>query len=43
MTRILDSQILDLSAKMKNMLNHFKKLEANVTTAKNVNDKLIER
>ena len=39
----LGSIISNLSAKVKVMLNHFKELEADVTTVRNVNDKLVER
>ena len=39
----LDAQISDLFTKVKDMLNHFKKLEADVAIVRNVNNKFVER
>ena len=39
----LGSQITHLSKEVKDTLTHLKKLEANISVVKTVNDKLVER
>ena len=39
----LDSQITDLSKKIKHSLTHLKRLEADVAVVRTVNDRLVER